>query len=337
MLKIDIMLANDLPRNKEKDLPNIKEFYSIQYALNTYIQINQIKKLIKPSILLLLNFSTKLLFSPMNPYFVPEHASPLQQSPQPRSENPSETQPNSNRDPNPPSGQNPKQNDRPLYSPYYDSSTSSSQPQPQPYVLPGHGYVPPGQYGYYPQGMMVPIVNGNDEKSKLTERMKDLEKEMAGCDMTIYKYWNYWAMFFCAGTCLNPFLRLSLYPVGSIQRQLIVVMGIYCLYTFMQSLVGALALWKKDVRIANVACALMSLYILYGLPICYYLIDTFLSKGDELPGIQYYFMILVIVVIGGAFLIHLLVNIAGSFKVNRIISEMKDVEVKLIECSAFNV
>jgi len=174
-------------------------------------------------------------------------------------------------------------------------------------------------------------------------RIRDLERELEGCGVKCYKFWSWVTIIFGALSALNSLVEMPVYSskYGRGWGSVMFTLFLYNLWSLIQSGFAAMSIAKKDLGKANVACIMMSIYLIPSViaeMLLVYVTANYRPPRDYAQeiferAILYFLLFFVTVNI----LFHTLINLVNAFKVKRILTEMKDVEMKMIESeSSFN-
>jgi len=271
----------------------------------------------------------------MDPRFQTQNSSP---SPQNNPYYSPDTQPSPNKYPTLPHPQNPQYNHPPQGYP--------PQPQYNPQINPYNpaggpaGYLPPAQYGNF---QAVQNQGVNSESFLLQGKIRELEQGLNSCFVKCYQGWLILISISGAMSFFKGFVSLVTGGEDSdAWFRVFCVSLIYGLWSTIQSVFGILAITQKSLRKANVACWMMTIYLMPSLAVELLVVNWINSyvppPNDDTSAIVYFFMYLALFIVSLHILVHICVNMTGAFRVRKILSERKQVEKKLkeIDGDSFN-
>ncbi len=209
------------------------------------------------------------------------------------------------------------------------------QPQYHPQINPYSpqagppGYLPPAQYGNVQafQGQDV-----NSESFLHAAKMRELERGLDSCFIKCYQGWL-WLIIL--GSSMSFFKTFVSLVTGGESGQGIWIAGalIYGLWSIAQSAFGLQGIYQKSLSKANVACFMMTIYLIPSLILELAVINWINSyvppPNDDTVGIIYAIMYIVLFACSIHILIHVCVNMTGAFRVRKILMERKVVEEKM--------
>jgi len=227
--------------------------------------------------------------------------------------------------PSPQNPQNPQYNlppqqypQQPQYNPY--------NPQPGP-----AGYIPPAQYGVV---QAVQAQDVNSESFLHAAKMRELERGLDSCFIKCYQGWLWLIVICSAMSFFKTFVTLVTGgESGQGVGQIIFASIVYGLWSITQSAFGLQAIYQKSLTKANVACWMMSIYLIPSLILELFVITWINSyvppPDDDTVGIVYAIMYIVLFCCSLHILIHVCVNMTGAFRVRKILMERRAVEEKM--------
>jgi hypothetical protein len=193
------------------------------------------------------------------------------------------------------------------------------------------GYIPPAQYGN------VQALQGQDVNSESflhAAKMRELERGLDSCFIKCYQGWL-WLIILCSSmSFFKTFVTLitggesgqglGYWIAGSL---------IYGLWSIAQSAFGLQGIYQKSLSKANVACFMMTIYLIPSLILELAVINWINSyvppPNDDTVGIIYAIMYIVLFACSLHILIHVCVNMTGAFRVRKILMERREVEERM--------
>jgi len=215
----------------------------------------------------------------------------------------------------------------PVQNPQYSQQYPAQQPQYYPQGGPV-GYLPPANYGN------IQPVAIHDANMENVSKIRELERGLETCFMKCYLVWLWLVAIFSLMSFANGAISLlagsnqgydtPTWMIGSV---------VYAFWNGIQSAFGLQAIYQKSLVKANLACWMMSLYLvpcfLAELWILYWIQNYKPDPNDPSDYGAYMMLYFVMFMISIHMLAHVLVNMVGAFRVRKILVERKAIEEKM--------
>jgi len=174
----------------------------------------------------------------------------------------------------------------------------------------------------------------NAESFLNAEKMRQLEKGLDGCFLKCYQGWLMIIILSSSMGFIRAFVSLVTGGgPGERFESWIVISFVYGLWGLVQSIFGLLAIYQKSLAKANVACAMITIYLFLSLMIEFMIINWIKSyippPNDDTSAVVYALMYLALFAWSLHVLIHVCVDMVGAFRVRSILSERNVLQEKL--------